>query len=233
MEKTPEENQVIFKILYWGMAGSGKTTALNTLYRFTQENETEILPKSPVKSVSKKDGATLYFDRAIFQSRKNNNILIQIFTVAGQKQFYPLREQVLEGTNGIIYVVDSQKQLLEDNIDALKELKKATKGALIKKIPLIVMLNKKDLKGTIKRNKMIEILKNEGLWYDPPHKLAPWTPIVFETCALYKKRKNTYRSLLECLRRTIFYHLFGEDDEAPTNDDLFRKFFEKKSKKSH
>ena len=231
MENPLEKEQVNFKILYWGMAGSGKTTALNTLYRFTQENETEIVPKSPLKSVSKKNGATLYFDRAIFQSRKNHNILINLFTVAGQKQFSSLREQVLEGTNGIIYVVDSQKQFLADNIDALKELKKLTKGTLIKKIPLIVMLNKKDLRGTISRNKMIEILKNEELWYDPPHKLALWTPIVFETCALYKKRKNTYRSLLECLRRTIFYHLFGDDDEAPTNDDLFRKYFEKKRRK--
>jgi len=193
------------------MASCGKTTAVDTLYRITEEQEKDISPQGSLTKIDKADGATLYFDRGIFLQQKNEKKLFyHVYTVAGQSQYAPLRTKVFSGTDGVIFMVDSQTHLFEDNIDSLKELKKVSQGALIKDIPLLIMLNKQDLNEVIGAKEFLQILKDEGLWYDPPHKLANWNPIIYETCALYDKRKEIYNSFAECARRTLMYHVLGE-----------------------
>ena len=58
-----KNNEFYIKLLYWGMASSGKTTAVDTLHRLTQEQELEITPEGTLTKIDKADGATLYFDR--------------------------------------------------------------------------------------------------------------------------------------------------------------------------
>jgi signal recognition particle receptor subunit beta len=222
MVRFTEDHRVHIKILYWGMAASGKTTIVDTLYRMTKEQKMEIEPTGNLKKVDMASGSTLYFDRGIFQSTKEKKIYYHVYTVAGQKQFSPLRKSVFEGTDGVIFVVDSQTHLFEDNIESLKELKKVAEGTLIKEIPLLIMLNKKDLSETIGASEFEQILKEEGLWYSPPHRLALWNPILFETCALYNLRKDILRSFSECTRRTLLYQIYG-DGYAPANDDFLKK----------
>lgn len=200
------------------MASSGKTTAVDTLHRLSQEQEVEIVAEGTLTKIDKADGATLYFDRGIFLQKKNERKLYyHVYTVAGQTQYSPLRTKVFSGTDGVIFVVDSQTHLFEDNIDSLKELKKVSKGALIKELPLLIMLNKQDLTEVISASDFQQILKDEGLWYEPPHKLAFWNPIIYETCALYNKKKDVYNCFAECARRTLMYHVLG-NGSAPDVD---------------
>jgi GTPase SAR1 family protein len=198
-----ENNQINIKILYWGMFASGKTTIVDTLYRLTKEQNKDVTPVGELIKIKTPSGATLYFDRCAFQSKTERQIKYHIWTVAGQKSFYPLREKVFSGTDGVIFVVDSQTKFFEDNIEALKELKYVTRGKLIKKIPLIVMLNKQDLPDVIREAEFREVLKDEGLWYDSKEYLHVYNPITYETCALYHLRKNVYRSFIECGRQVL------------------------------
>ncbi|GAH55170.1 unnamed protein product, partial [marine sediment metagenome] len=63
-----------------------------------------------------------------------------------------------------------------------------------------------------------QILKEEELWYDPPHKLTFWDPIIYESCALYNKKREIYRSFYECARRTVLYHIYG-NGTAPLDNE--------------
>ena len=206
MVQFTEDNKAYIKILYWGMGGSGKTTIVDTLYRLTKEDEKDIKPTGNLTKISTASGATLYFDRGTFQStnqKSRRNVTFHVYTVAGQRRFSPLRKKIYKDTDGVIFTVDSQTHLFEDNIESLKELKNVSRGDLIKKIPLIVMLNKQDLKKVIDIEDFKHVLKDEKLWYEPDHELYHQNPIIYKTCALYEKRKNIYRSFYECVRRTL------------------------------
>jgi signal recognition particle receptor subunit beta len=202
------------------MAGSGKTTTVDTLYRYTKENEKDIAPSGNLTKISMASGSTLYFDRGIFQSTKQKTrgkVFYHVYTVAGQRRFSPLRKKIFKGTDGVIFTVDSQTHFFEDNIESLKELKNITRGKLITEIPLIVMLNKQDLTEVIGEEDFKQVLKDEKLWYKPEDELYRWNPIIYKTCALYEKRNNVHRSFTECARRTGQYQIYG-DGEAPVGD---------------
>jgi GTPase SAR1 family protein len=173
-------------------------------------------------------GSTLYFDRGIFQSTKQKSrgkVFYHVYTVAGQRRFSPLRKKIFKGTDGVIFTVDSQTHFFEDNIESLKELKNITRGKLITEIPLIIMLNKQDLTEVIGEEDFKQVLKDEKLWYKPEDEHYRWNPIIYNTCALYEKRKDIYRSFTECARRTGLYQIYG-DGEAPIGDNFkdFREF---------
>ena len=206
MVRFTANNKAYIKILYWGMAGSGKTTIVDTLYRLTKENEKDLVPIGDLTKISRASGATLYFDRGTFQStnqKSRRNVTFHVYTVAGVRRFSPLRKKIYKDTDGVIFTVDSQTHLFEDNIESLKELKNISRGNLIKKKPLIVMLNKQDLKNVIGVEDFKHVLKEENLWHEPDHELYHQNPIIYKTCALYDQRKNIYRSFYECVRRTL------------------------------
>jgi small GTP-binding protein len=201
--KFSEDNKIYIKILYWGMAGSGKTTIVDTLYRLTKEQNKDVIPVGNLTKIERASGATLYFDRGVFQSKKQKQVFYNIWTVAGQSSFSSLRARIFLGTDGVIFVVDSQTKYFEDNIEALKELKNVARGKLIKEIPLIVMLNKQDLPDVIGEAEFLQVLKEEQLWFEHDNELNVYNPIIYETCALYNLRKNIYRSFTECGRQLI------------------------------
>ncbi len=160
-------------------------------------------------------GSTLYFDRGIFQSNKKNSIFWHIYTVAGQARFSPLRKKLFLGTDGVVFVADSQRSRWEDNVESLKELKKVAEGGLITRIPLVIMLNKRDLPDVIDMAEFEKLLKDEGLWYDANHELNMWNPIIYESVALYNNEKAVYKSFSECARRTGLYSLYGQGSAPP------------------
>jgi len=213
-----KNDRIYLKIVYYGMAGSGKTTILETLYHLTKDGKREIIPVSDLLKIDRTSGATLYFDRGLFKSTKTKKIYYRLYTVAGQKSFSPLRIKVFNDldaeTDAVIFVVDSQIKFFEDNIEFLLELKKITNNRLIKEIPFIIMLNKQDLKEVIDDNNFIQILKQENLWYDPKHELYIWNPLLYKTCALFHQQRDIYRSFYETARRTGLYHIYG-NGKAP------------------
>lgn len=215
-----KDGNIYLKIVYYGMAGSGKTTILQTLYALTKDGKREIIPVSDLQKIDKASGATLYFDRGIFQSKKKRKVYYRVYTVAGQKTFSTLRLKVFNKldaeTDAVIFVADSQIKFFEDNIEFLLELKNITNDRLIKEIPFIVMLNKQDLKEIIDKDDFIHILKREKLWYEPEHELFIWSPLIYKTCALFDQEKDIYRSFHEIARRTGLYHIYG-DGKAPVD----------------
>jgi hypothetical protein len=213
-----KEGKIYIKILFFGMYASGKTTILDTLFRLTKEQKKDIVPIGNLTKIGRSSGSTLYFDRGLFQSKKQERVFYFVYTVAGQKSFSSLRKRVFEGTDGIVFVVDSQIRLIEENIEFLKELKNLADQKLIKEIPMVVMLNKQDLENVIKIEDFRQILEGEKLWYNSGSPLSRWNPKIFETCALYDKHSNIFESFQECSRRTVLYQIYG-DGKAPINSE--------------
>lgn len=205
------------------MGGSGKTTILKTLYRITKESKKEIVPVGELQIIGKDSGATLYFDRGLFQSTKQKEVYYRVYTVAGQKGFTPLRKKIFaksdDQTDAVIFVVDSRTKFLEDNIESLMELKNMANDRLIKEIPMIVMLNKQDLDDIVDDKDFKVILENEKLWYDTSNELYTWNPLIYASCALYEQEKDIYRSFYESARRAVLYHVYGEG-KAPTEIEM-------------
>jgi len=221
-----KDGKVYLKIVYWGMGGSGKTTILKTLYKITKESKKDIVPIGELQIIEKDSGATLYFDRGLFQSTKQKKVFYRVYTVAGQKGFSPLRRKIFakteDQTDAVILVIDSQTKFLQDNVESLLELKNMARNRLINEIPMIVMLNKRDLEDIIDVEDFKLVLKDEKLWYEPDNKLYIWNPLIYSSCALYEKHKEIYRSFHECARRTVLYHIYG-DGKAPTEEEILDK----------
>ena len=207
-----KDGKVYLKIVYWGMGGSGKTTILKTLYRITKENKKEIVPIGELQIIEKDNGATLYFDRGLFQSTKQNNVYFRVYTVVGREGFSPLRKKIFDKTNdqtdAVILVVDSQTKFLKDNIESLLELKNMARNRLIKEIPMIVMLNKQDLDDVIDEEDFKLVLKDEKLWFEQENELYNWNPLIYTSCGIFERKKDIYRSFHECASRTVHFHFF-------------------------
>jgi len=205
-KKRKIDGEICLKIIYWGMGGSGKTTILDTLYRLTKEQKKDITPTRNLIKMSMASGSTSYFDRGIFQSTKEQMIYFHVYTVPGPRSLYPLKVKIFNKageTDGVIFVVDSQTKFLEDNIESLLELKSLAGDRLINEIPLIILLNKQDLKDVIDEDDIIHILKRENLWYEPNEKLSLWNPPIYKTCALFENQKDVYRSFQDCTRMCL------------------------------
>ncbi len=202
------EKEISIKILFWGPHLAGKTTILETLHQIAKKADKEVIPLSEITKIEQRSGATLYFDKLIFsdtQSIAQEKFVYNVFTVAGAKRFKTLRRKVYRGTDGVIFVFDSRRSRLNENIESLKELVKVSKGNLIKNIPLVVMLNKQDIPDPLNISEATQILKEQSLMFEPEEELFVWNPIIFETIGTYDKEKNIYQAFKECITRTKLY----------------------------
>lgn len=192
--------ELFWKIVFYGSAGTGKTTIIDTLHRMTAENPNfNLEPTGQITKIAKASGATLYFDRGIFQSRIQSNVYYHIFTVAGQENLAPLRKKILDGVDAIAFVFDGQKSMLERNLKSLIELKETLGSALIQEIPLIVLINKQDLPDSLKQEDVFEILSSPTFPISPKDLEHQKFVGFIETCALFSKEMNVCSSFIELI----------------------------------
>ncbi|MHA1718390.1 MAG: ADP-ribosylation factor-like protein [Promethearchaeota archaeon] len=199
--------EVFVKILYWGCAGSGKTTAVDTLYRLTKDGtfEKDVTPTGNLTKIVMASGSKLSFDRGIFQSKRQAKIFYHVYTVPGQARFSFLRKKIFLGTDGVIFVFNAQRSKIEDNLNSLKELKNFAGNKQILDLPILVMVNKQDLPNALTKSEVREILFQEGIFYPKGHKLNGWNPKIYETIAYYPNALNIYEVFAELAKRTSFY----------------------------
>ncbi|TFF98798.1 MAG: gliding-motility protein MglA [Promethearchaeota archaeon] len=133
------KRQIMFKIVWWGPAMSGKSTSVKYLFKFYNRMDS-------LRSIETGAGRTLFFDFGeLFFDKGNWKIQINIWSSTGQNFYAETRPTVLLGADGIVFVADSQKNLLAHNLESWNELKKLL-GPKISQIPIIFCLNKWDLK---------------------------------------------------------------------------------------
>jgi len=214
MVRFTSDHKVYIKILFWGMAGSGKSTALKTLYWMTSNQHKDIVPVSEFIKYENNRGATIYYDRCTFQSKKQDSIFYWVYTIPGRPSYFPIRRKIFEGTDGVLFFFDSRSQFIEENIESLKELRNIARKKLNKEIPLILLLNKQDLENSIGSEDFKQVLIREKIWHENNREFNIQNLSIFDTCALYDEQKNIYNSFYECTRK-IGENLLAEIKNAP------------------
>lgn len=154
--KKDAQGRIHFKIVFWGPSLSGKTTCLRWIY-----DEVTGLDKGGFTSVEDPTGRTLYFDYTPISA--TGKVIFDVYTVAGQKRHRHQRKIVLQGADGLIFVADSSRDQLQANLESLEELKGLLGGQLGTEVPLLILLNKRDLPDALEKNVLVEALKADSL----------------------------------------------------------------------
>ena len=140
--KTMNGSEISLKIVYCGPEQSGKTENIRKLAEMFK-NVGEIV------TLVGEDGSTIYFDFLVPIVKLKNGYMVKclLFASPGKEAFKLSRKLVLQGTDGIVFVVDSDKHKLESNKKSLLELKELLKEhkKTFRNIPVVVQYNKRDL----------------------------------------------------------------------------------------
>jgi signal recognition particle receptor subunit beta len=75
-----------------------------------------------------------------------------------QKRHRHQRKVVLQGTDGILFVADSAPDQRDENMESFEELKLFLGDSLGREVPIVVMLNKRDLPNRMSRDEMLDLL---------------------------------------------------------------------------
>jgi signal recognition particle receptor subunit beta len=132
------------KIVYYGPGMSGKTTNLEVVHKKAPSGA-----KGDLTSIATEGDRTLFFD---FMPLDLGNIAgiktkFQLYTVPGQVYYNSTRKLVLQGVDGIVFVADSQAEKLEENVEAIENLRQNLReyGRDLDSIPVVFQWNKRDL----------------------------------------------------------------------------------------
>ncbi|MFN2387410.1 MAG: ADP-ribosylation factor-like protein, partial [Thermoanaerobaculia bacterium] len=145
------------KIVYYGPGLGGKTTNLQLLH-----DRLEPGTVGKLLNLATHSDRTIYFDLLPVElgDIKGYKIRFQLATVPGQTAFNETRRVVLKGTDGIVFVADSQWTMLPKNLESWQNLKDNLKVNSIsfEGIPIVIQYNKRDLPDILSVDAMQEAL---------------------------------------------------------------------------
>ena len=136
--------QMAAKVVYYGPGLCGKTTNLHYIYQHTTGES-----RGEMVSLETETDRTLFFDLLPIDvgSIAGFNTRIQLYTVPGQVFYNTTRKLVLKGVDGVVFVADSQRAMLQANIESFRNLEEnlAEMGLAVDTLPLVLQFNKRDL----------------------------------------------------------------------------------------
>jgi len=126
----------------------GKTSNLQYIHTQVPKDA-----KGDLLSIATETERTLFFDFLPLDLGKVRGFQTRfhLYTVPGQVLYERTRVAVLNGADGVVFVADSQKQKLEENIKSLRELAvNITKqDKKFQEFPIILQYNKRDVPGAL------------------------------------------------------------------------------------
>jgi signal recognition particle receptor subunit beta len=188
--------QMAAKVVYYGPGLCGKTTNLHYIYQHTAGES-----RGEMVSLETETDRTLFFDLLPIDvgSIAGFNTRIQLYTVPGQVFYNTTRKLVLKGVDGVVFVADSQRAMLQANLDSFRNLEDnlAEMGLAVDTLPLVLQYNKRDLADVCSIAELNAALNRHGwTWFEAS---AVTGAGVFET--LKGVSKHTLLSLKKRLGR--------------------------------
>ncbi|MBL7665459.1 MAG: gliding-motility protein MglA [Bacteriovoracaceae bacterium] len=136
------------KIVYYGPGLGGKTTNIQFVYQKTNPDN-----KGRMVTLNTENERTLFFDFLPLDlgEIRGFKTRFHLYTVPGQVFYEASRKLILRGVDGIVFVVDSQVERMESNMESLEGLKAnlIEQGYDFDKIPIVIQYNKRDLPNVV------------------------------------------------------------------------------------
>jgi signal recognition particle receptor subunit beta len=144
-------HEIHCKIVYYGIDYCGKTTNLQYVFKSIHPNA-----RGDMLSIATETERTLFFDflpldiGAVHGFRTR----FHLYTVPGQILYERTRLAVLNGADGIVFVVDSQAEKFEENVQSIAELEINMRriGKDLGNFPFIMQWNKRDVPSALPVN---------------------------------------------------------------------------------
>ena len=132
------------KIVYYGPGLCGKTTNIHLIYHRIAPTQ-----RGKLISLATETDRTLFFDFLPVElgTIKNYKVRFHLYTVPGQVFYNATRKLVLKGADGVIFVADSQRAMVDANLESLTNLRDnfAEQGVNLAEFPMVIQHNKRDL----------------------------------------------------------------------------------------
>jgi len=136
------------KIVYYGTGFCGKTTNLQYIYGRAPETA-----RGDLLTINTESERTLFFDFLPLDLGTIHGFRVRfhLYTVPGQVLYERTRVAVLSGVDGVVFVVDSSPEKLDENFASLIELETNVRrlGKDLGEFPFIIQWNKRDLPGAV------------------------------------------------------------------------------------
>jgi small GTP-binding protein len=150
-----KKNLIQGKIVYYGPGLCGKTTNLEYINRSVRGTKDMV-------SLATQGDRTIFFDFLPMDlgQIRGINTSFKLYTVPGQVRYNLTRKMVLKNVDGIVFVADSQRLMMDSNLESwenlfsnLRELK-----ANIDAIPIVLQYNKRDLPDLLTQEQLDKAL---------------------------------------------------------------------------
>lgn len=145
------ERTIDAKLVYYGVGVGGKTTSLQQVHSiFCPRNEVQLV------SINTEEDSTLLFDFLPINlgTVGGFKIRVQGFTVPGQPKYQQMRKYVLKGADAVVFVVDSQRSRLDENIDSMRSMRDQLREqpGTSEDVPVVLQYNKRDLDDVLEES---------------------------------------------------------------------------------
>ena len=144
-------HEIHCKIVYYGIGYCGKTTNLQHVF-----NTINPQARGDMLSIATETERTLFFDFLPLDigTIHGFHTRFHLYTVPGQILYERTRMAVLSGADGIVFVVDSQAEKFEENVQSIAELETNMRriGKDLGNFPFIMQWNKRDMPSALPVN---------------------------------------------------------------------------------
>lgn len=160
------KREIDIKIVYYGPALCGKTTNVQCVHKMLAPHQ-----RGEMMSLATKDDRTLFFDFLPIElgDVKGFKTRFHIYTVPGQVYYSLTRRAVLTGVDGVVFVADSQADMMEENLESLQDLRDNLEYYKkdLASMPFIMQYNKRDLPNLSPVEELNGTLNTQGCpWFE-------------------------------------------------------------------
>jgi signal recognition particle receptor subunit beta len=136
--------EITAKIVYYGPGLCGKTTNLQLIHAKMDTGK-----RGKLLSLATDTDRTLFFDFLPLDlgTIGGFHLRYQLYTVPGQVHYNATRRMVLKGVDAVVFVADSQIEMMENNCESFKNLAEnlVENGYEVENVPIVLQANKRDL----------------------------------------------------------------------------------------
>jgi len=146
MEGRGTSEEIDCRIVYVGPAGSGKSTTLRAVHDLLDPTA-----RGRLLSPARADGSTPFMDLLTVElgGVSGRRLRLQLVSAPGEAGRDAVRQTILTGADGLVFVADSASPRLKANEEALATLRRNLEALGQPALPCVYQYNKRDLPDAI------------------------------------------------------------------------------------